>query len=361
MNITTALHISFLLSFSSIVHCMDIVVADENLVTDNQLQVLVRSINGSSLGIVHFIKAQVQNHGRACTPQNIGQALQLQQKEVDHLLLYGDDEIKPLALTMGANIQARTKYGQTCLFHTKKPELLTQLIAQGAEVDALDTHGHTPLTHLGYYDKNAIPAARALLAAGANPNHCKGAISRSLLIDATENKHIGIELTTLLCEYKANVNARDGLQNTPLIKATEKNLLEIVETLLLHGADTNLHNQFGEYPLHKALKKDSYARGDEGRILPKIVILLLQHKADPNKPFHIYNYMPLHQAVRIGNFDIVKALIDNGAETHHRDKEGRTPLELAKKGSSSEIINLLEQHTDLSVATEAACPQIPSK
>ena len=55
---------------------------------------------------------------------------------------------------------------------------------------------------------------------------------------------------------KANVNATDKWNHTPLHFAAQKGKLEMVESLLTHGADVNARNSDGMTPLHLAARDD---------------------------------------------------------------------------------------------------------
>lgn len=82
------------------------------------------------------------------------------------------------------------------------------------------------------------------------------------------------KVKALLAKDSALVNALDTDGSTPLHCAAWKGHLDVVEVLLMSGADVNAHNQndhWGTTPLHAA------AHANEA----KIVQLLLSHGADP--------------------------------------------------------------------------------
>ena len=56
-----------------------------------------------------------------------------------------------------------------------------------------------------------------------------------------------------------------------------------------------------------------------------MVRLLLEAGANPNVPGGDENYTPLHDAVEAGHVEIVKLLIERGADKKLRDKNGRIP------------------------------------
>ena len=54
--------------------------------------------------------------------------------------------------------------------------------------------------------------------------------------------------------------------------------------------------------------------------------------------------MPLHQASEDERIEIVRLLIEHGANVEVKDNEGRTPLDVATGKQHEEIIKLLLQH-----------------
>ncbi len=352
MNVKAIIQISLLWSFS-FAHSMDLVKSDNNTVTDASLQKLIKNINNSSLQIVDLLKILTKLQNFSLTPQTMGLFFNLDQEKINEIFLANieDDELRLLMRSMGAEINAVTKEGQNCLWRTRKAELLTELINERANVNLVDNDGNSRLKDLLYYlnydHDEKIKAARILLEREANPNIALK-FDGSLLyrvIDASK-ADISLAATKLLCEYKAYTNTKDSLGNTPLIKAIEKEATAVVGTLLKYDAQTNLANNCKEYPLHIAMEEeDEVYISRKRRPVPAIVILLLQHKADPNTPYPYSKNMLLHVAVQRRQPEIIKELIKHGAEKHHPDKNGRTALEIAQRSQyykdSPDILALL--------------------
>ena len=74
----------------------------------------------------------------------------------------------------GADVNAHDRYGETPLHHAARdwrsntPEAIALLISVGAEVDARDYRGRTPL-HLAAEEGN-LGGVKSLLRSGADPN-----------------------------------------------------------------------------------------------------------------------------------------------------------------------------------------------
>ena len=86
------------------------------------------------------------------------------------------------------------------------------------------------------------------------------------------------------------------------------------------------------------------------QITPEIIRLLLHHKANPNYPYNDEKTMPLHIAVKRHEPEIIKMLIQYGANKKALDKNNKTAYKLAKEQKhcspkykySEEILNLLK-------------------
>ncbi len=96
------------------------------------------------------------------------------------------------------------------------------LIAKGADVDAKDALGNTPLYN-------------------------------TILFNAALDGYK--EIAELLIAKGADVNAQDKNGNTPLHEAATSGLKEVVELLIANGADVNAKKKFGRTPLHGAATK----------------------------------------------------------------------------------------------------------
>ncbi|MCA1299457.1 ankyrin repeat domain-containing protein [Stappia indica] len=55
-------------------------------------------------------------------------------------------------------------------------------------------------------------------------------------------------------------------------------------------------------------------------------------------------YTPLHLASMVGNTEVAKFLLDNGADVNARDAEGYSPLVRAKANGNDEIAKMLTDH-----------------
>lgn len=159
---------------------------------------------------------------------------------------------------------------------------------------------------------------------------------RTALMEAvykTDNK-----IAVLLITAGADVNAQDGIKNSPFLYAGAEGNLEIVKMALKHGANFKIYNRYGGTALIPAAEK--------GHL--EVVKLLVN---TPNFPIdHINNlgWTALLEAVLLSDggqvhIDIVAALIKGGCDVNIGDKNGITSLMHAKKQGYTEMVKLLEQ------------------
>jgi ankyrin repeat protein len=94
----------------------------------------------------------------------------------------------------------------------------------------------------------------------------------------------------------------------------------------MSGADPNLLGDPDGYPLHAAC---SFAR--ICFINPEKIQALVYHGADVNAKTIEKGMTALHFASLVGLLDVVKFLVENGANVLARDKLGRTALDLCSQ------------------------------
>ena len=173
------------------------------------------------------------------------------------------------------------------------------LVAAGASPDARDGYGRTPLhvaTFAGRHD-----AMRALVNTGADPNALESDRYDIVTIAAVANDLPTVELALALGCRATNVTSRyDG---TALIAASHLGHVEVVRALIRGGAPLDHVNNLGWTALI-----ESIVLGDGG---------------------------PRHTAT-------LGALVDAGADVNLPDRNGTTPLALARARGYREMVAKLE-------------------
>ncbi|WP_310461040.1 ankyrin repeat domain-containing protein [Sphaerotilus sp.] len=176
---------------------------------------------------------------------------------------------------------------------------LKALLAAGAPVDARDAAGRTPL-HVATFARQR-DAIRALATAGATLGLLEHDRYDAVTIAAVADDEDTLRLLLSLGASAKLVTSRyDG---TALIAAAHLGHDDVVRQLIKAGAPLDHVNN-----LHWTAVIEAVVLGDGGA---------------------------RHQAT-------LKALLDAGASTRLADREGRTPLELARARGFGEMVKLLE-------------------
>ena len=138
--------------------------------------------------------------------------------------------------------------GQTLLHDAAlvgEAELAAVLIRSGADPDAQEAEGHTPL-----YRASTGDVARVLLAAGATVDIASGPTRGTALHQAARRGDVSV--AQALLDHGATIDARDAKGQTPLRRAVNCRQLQIVRLLVRHGADPHAADRRGVTPLDVA-------------------------------------------------------------------------------------------------------------
>jgi ankyrin repeat protein len=181
--------------------------------------------------------------------------------------------------------------------------------------------------------------ARLLLEFGAAVNATTER-QPAVLLYAVQFYESNLELVRLLVEAGADVNARSKGNNTPLNAAFRwhQDAWPVVKLLLDHGADVNARADQGRTPLRTAVQYLASPAIDHVRMIET----LLQFGANPNPPRLDEKDPgpPLCDVVRSGNVQIVRMLVEAGADVNAPDRWG-APLHFAAEKGLDQIVELL--------------------
>jgi hypothetical protein len=223
--------------------------------------------------------------------------------------LYNIDTDSPLESTFHGFTTNRSRatplyYAARCGFQ----ELVEHLVVKDPkQVNA--TGGHYVIPLVAALGAGQFQTAKFLFDNGAHPN-VKGAIRRTPL--HSEAYYGYIDMVQALLEYKADVNAGNGGDGTPL-----------------HFASRGVQLA-GKAPTSSLL-------------LSNIARLLLEHGADVNARDKMCS-TPLHVAVEVGRVEVIRVLLEHGADVGAEDANGVTPLQVVPDKRRDEIMKLLSEH-----------------
>jgi uncharacterized protein len=272
-----------------------------------------------------------------------------------------DLQMVDLLLSVGVNIKGGNEFGATALY--ADAAMASKLLGAGADANGALLSGETPLMEAAR--RGNLATARALLSGGANPNAKENNGGQSVLMWAVSERHAPV--VEELIRRGADIHARSKAGFTPLMFATQQGDVDsariliaagarpndvmpntgltpliiasamgrrdVVTLLLEKGADANAVDAQGFTPLH-------HAALEKGTV--DIVKALLKHDAKPDvrliqpKPTFItisgivmQGATALAMAAEINNLEVVKVLVEAGADPHIPTDLNTTPLSLA--------------------------------
>ena len=287
-------------------------------------------------------------------------------------------------------------------------DLVNILINRGANVNAFDQYGKTPLMHAVW--RLHIQIAGILLDHGANINATHTTSEQRTVFhqvaaykvwyfsgdgENSQQKHIAF--LQFLLDHGANIEALDTRGYTPLALAVRSGNVHLIPFLLDRGANINATHEKvkKQTALHQAINYLTFGNNERpvtwkiSHRAMKMATILLDHGADINVRDK-YGDTPLKSAVLVGHAETVEMLLDrgadgikslvheipfeywnekrteadriaiaqvflnHGADINVRDKYGDTLLTLATKNEMKELIRfLLKKGADVKIANNS--------
>lgn len=163
----------------------------------------------------------------------------------------GDIRSAEMLLKAGANAEELAVFDSTPMHVAGKNGQIVQLLQfAGANIEAQDSSGDTPLYNASEHEQPEI--VEALLQAGARPNYNNQA--ESPLHRAAV--HGNYSITKLLIDAHADINAQSRLNRTPLHWASHNGHKEVAKLLIDSGADVNIQDEYNKTSLNLALENN---------------------------------------------------------------------------------------------------------
>lgn len=155
---------------------------------------------------------------------------------------------------------------------------------------------------------------------------------KALIQKSFDGKLADVEI---LVSKGATVNSQDQKKRTPLILAASNGHLEIVEFLVSKGAEVNLKDSDSQTPLMYASK----------RSFNEVATFLLLNGAEVNVQSKKKGMTALMLAAGWDNVELVRMLLEHGADPTLTDIFGKTAKVFAEEMGNTVVVDLLPDPT----------------
>ena len=230
-----------------------------------------------------------------------------------------DFETAAVLLKRGADPNSYINSAGSAVFAAKDPALRDLLLSHGGTLDAFD------LVWKG--DSDALMAMAKRDPVAVARSGCGGCFAAVVKTGNWEMLHALLALGVRVPDVVTG--CRTYLWHIP----------EMARVLLEHGMDPNLPDWQRATPLHNICNRDGRSRPDPNRL--QLVDLFLEFGADFNPIDEEYRSTPLGWAARNGLPDMVKRLIERGADKDAAGAPWATPWAWAEKRGYQEIVEIL--------------------
>ena len=256
-----------------------------------------------------------------------------------------------------------------CATEKENYEIVSKLIDLGVDVDAgkkrpyvpivMDSNTETTALHVSVRAGN-FEITKLLFENGANVNWGRNVSASPLNLAIVYNRP---EFLTLFLENENTVYEFDGsrivgaaldgdlaifrvlfekgihlekIYESALAGAASKNHLQLVNFLYEQGISVDAKNsRTGQTALHLPVKLNHV----------EVVKFLINAGADVNSVDNEGN-TPLHYTAMANRLEIAKILVESGADVRLENKKGKTPLEVSTENDNLEVMSLLEDLGD---------------
>ncbi|KAJ5612349.1 hypothetical protein N7510_005543 [Penicillium lagena] len=207
-------------------------------------------------------------------------------------------------------------------------EIIRLLSERRKALGTVNSMGRTAL-HLAVM-QSQFAAVELLLRMGVSPGQsCRAGLTALHYACLADNP----EIANLLLVTGSNIEAEDQLQQRPIHLAAARGSVRLLDLLCDKGASLDARDGIGDRPLGVACRYGQVAavRSLLDRKSPLCVKVGANFREDS----------PLCLAAMGGHLQVVSLLIDRGASTTRKDKDGRQPFRYAAYHGHPEVLQLL--------------------
>ncbi|XP_051949418.1 histone-lysine N-methyltransferase EHMT2 isoform X2 [Xyrauchen texanus] len=191
---------------------------------------------------------------------------------------------------------------------------------------------------LRFHPRQLYPAAKQgevqrvllMLMEGIDPSYQSDSQNRRCALHAAAQRGL-LEICYLLVQAGAKVDAQDKTLRTPLLEAIVNNRIDVVKYLIQSGACVYHAEEDGSTGLHHAAKLGN---------LEVVTLLLSTGQVDLNAQ-DSGGWTPVIWAAEHRHIDVIRALLNRGANVTIQDKEMNVCLHWASFAGSVEIAELV--------------------
>lgn len=203
---------------------------------------------------------------------------------------------------------------------------------------------------------------------GSNQRNLLTQLKTYHMVNAIKTGNIGkVKFLVYINKKNSQINLDNDIEANPLFLAIHYGRTDIMRVLIKNGADVNQRNRLDTTPLHYAIQSTRYMIYDNpdksqeefrSKFIKndnyEMVKILIENGAEVNSRINSGWFgsgdeiTPLFFATEFGLKDIVVLLIANGADPNAIniiDKKEKTALSVARERGYDEIADILKPHT----------------
>ncbi len=281
-------------------------------------------------------KAHLENGGDLEAPDKNGNTLLML------AVSRRNPELAKYLVQKGANVNARNKVGRTPLMFAASQaiEICQYLLDHGADMEATDDDLLTPVHYaLGYEDKGCTSGTYSgkfdcplwlLLEKGIDIN-ARTKKGENALYLAVDNPNCDEHFIAKMLEMGAEVNVRTMPNwETPLFKALQHGNTDICMMLLDHGAEVRIYDSRGRLPIFYA------AEFWDSKLIDKFL-----EKGATLRDLGRDGNTLLFAVAKVGDIELAKRVLDAGVDINAYNISGLTALICALEKNKQEMVKFL--------------------